>query len=69
VAFFQVPTYGQGYRFGIEAYLNGPENRDIEMHLIPQRSVFDLADSENCSVLEVEPDLCVGFPDWISNTF
>jgi hypothetical protein len=37
--------------------------------LIPQRSVFDLADSENCSVLEVEPDLCVGFPDWISNTF
>ncbi len=69
VAFFQVPTYGQGYRFDVEAYLSVPENRAIEMHLIPQRSVFDLAHSENCSVLEVEPDLCVGFPDWVSNTF
>jgi hypothetical protein len=39
------------------------------MHPIPQRSVFDLAESHNCSVLEVEPDLCVGTPNWLSNTF
>jgi SAM-dependent methyltransferase len=69
VALFQVPTYAQGYQFDIEAYLSAPEDRRIEMHLIPQRSVFELADSENCSVLEVEPDLCVGNPNWLSNTF
>jgi SAM-dependent methyltransferase len=69
IALFQVPTYAQGYHFDIEAYLRTPEERKIEMHLIPQHAVFDLADSENCTVLEVEPDLCVGSPDWLSNTF
>jgi SAM-dependent methyltransferase len=69
VAFFQVPTYAEGYQFDIQAYLDLPEHRRIEMHVIPQRAVFDLAGAENCSVLEVEPDRCVGTPGWLSNTF
>jgi hypothetical protein len=39
------------------------------MHVIPQREIFDLAEVSDCSVLDVEPDRCVGTPGWMSNTF
>jgi SAM-dependent methyltransferase len=69
IAFFQVPTYGLGYAFRVEEYLRGPERSDFEMHLLPQRFIFDLAIANGCGVLEVEPDVCVGTLNWISNTF
>ena len=69
-AYFQVPTYGVGYRFDVQEYLRLPETEDFEMHVVPQRAIFRLADSDGCSVLEVEPDLCAGRPaTYISNTF
>jgi SAM-dependent methyltransferase len=69
VAFFQVPTHAEGYQFDVQEYLTRPEHLEIEMHVIPQREIFDLAEASDCSVLEVEPDWCVGTPGWMSHTF
>ncbi len=71
LAFFQVPTYAKGYRFGVQAYLEGlAQQTGIEMHLLPQKAIFDAAARSWCKVLEVQPDWLVGYPDsWISNTF
>ena len=69
IAFFQVPTYGTGYRFKIREYLLRPLDHGMEMHVIPQCEVFKAAEEHGCSVVEVEPDCCTGLPAWISNTF
>lgn len=69
IAFLQVPTYGAGYSFKIQEYLASPPVHGVEMHLIPQNAVFKTAEEEGCSVIEVEPDHCIGLPTWISNTF
>ena len=71
LAFFQVPTYAKGYRFGVDAYLEGlAERTGIEMHVLPQQAIFDAAARNGCQALEVQPDWLVGFRDtWISNTF
>lgn len=69
VAFFQVPTYALDYSFEIQTYLLGSEGPDYEGHVIPQRFVFELAESNNCAVLEVESDRLTGDCRWISNTF
>jgi hypothetical protein len=41
----------------------------MEMHVLPQKIVFDLAAKAGCVPLEVQPDHCVGMARWISNTF
>jgi SAM-dependent methyltransferase len=69
LAFFQVPTYRPNYEFEAENYLNQPPSEEIEMHVLPQKHVFAIAREQNCDVLEVQPDCCVGLPLWISNTF
>jgi SAM-dependent methyltransferase len=68
-AFFQVPTYGEGYQFDIHAYLRRPDDPGFDMHVLPQRYVFCLAKANNCSVLEIEPDQCAATAGWMSNTF
>jgi SAM-dependent methyltransferase len=69
VAFFQVPTYWAGYSFNLEEYLTSAPPTDMEMHLLPQRSIFALAAECGCSVLEVEPDNYTGIANGVSNTF
>jgi len=68
VAFFQVPTYSPNYSFIAEDYLQHP-SQTMEMHILPQRYVQAIASRQNCEMIEVQPDLYVGSPDWISNTF
>jgi len=68
VAFFQVPTYAPNYSFIAEDYLQHP-SQTMEMHILPQRYVQAIASRQNCEMIEVQPDLYVGSPDWISNTF
>jgi 2-polyprenyl-3-methyl-5-hydroxy-6-metoxy-1,4-benzoquinol methylase len=68
VAFFQVPTYSRNYSFIAEDYLQHP-SQTMEMHILPQRYVQAIASRQNCEMIEVQPDLYVGSPDWISNTF
>ena len=64
-AFFQVPTYAQGYAYPAAA---GAEV--MEMHFVPQGAVLAAAHHAGLRVAEVQPDWCTGrLGEWISNTF
>jgi SAM-dependent methyltransferase len=69
-AFFQVPTYATNYRWQYDHYLRDvvPAG-DMEMHVLPQAVIFDLAAKFGCRPLEVQPDKLAGLPNYISNTF
>lgn len=71
VAYFQVPTYQRGYRFVCSEYLAAsPARRGMEMHVLPQHVVFDLANRADAQVLEVFEDTWTGIADGgRSNTF
>jgi SAM-dependent methyltransferase len=71
VAIFQVPTYALGYRFCLHDYMAKlPDRGEIEMHVLPQPVVFNIARSAGCEVLEVLNDGAAGNPRaWTSNTF
>jgi SAM-dependent methyltransferase len=71
LAVFQVPTYAINYEFRIEAYLEKIDNdHDIEMHVIPQDVIFQLARENGCVLLEVVEDGASGPSNkWRSNTF
>ncbi len=55
VAFFQVPTYRIGYSFTREGYLNNEaaDHKMMEMHVLPQRVIFEIAAQEGGQVIEV----------------
>jgi hypothetical protein len=68
-AFFQVPTYAIDYRWLYEEYFAETVPRqNMEMHVLPQSVIFDLAAKAGCVPLEIQPDHCAGLPHWISNT-
>ena len=71
MAVFQLPTYAVGYRFRVQEYLAGlgAEGR-IEMHVLPQPVVFEIARESGCAVLEVLEDGSAG-PEaqWNSTVF
>lgn len=71
VAFFQVPTYRLGYSFSLERYLSDEgTRREMEMHVLPQSRVFEIAQRAGGRVLEVIDDGWTGirFKE-VSNTF
>jgi SAM-dependent methyltransferase len=72
-AFFQLPTYGAGYVFDLEAYiarLAAGGSEGMEMHILPQETVFRIIADQGCVALEVQPDYCCGSYDtWVSNSF
>ena len=68
VAFFQVPTYKEGYRFLAEEYLeNVSTEGEIEMHVLPQSEIFTIVRDEGCRLIEVLEDLSASWG--LSNTF
>ena len=70
VAIFQVPTYAPGYRFDLDEYHRrlGIGASEFEMHLLPQRAVFEIAHIAGCTPLEVREDAATG-PAWSSQVF
>lgn len=71
VAFFQVPTYRLGYRFSVGNYLaEDATKREMEMHVLPQSRIFEIAQQAGARVLEVIDDGWTGirFKE-VSNTF
>lgn len=69
-AFFQLPTFDRHYSWHYDSYIaQTVPVQQMEMHVLPQSAVFDLAARAGVVPLEVEPDACTGTPDWISNTF
>ena len=70
VAIFQVPTYQVGYRFAVAEYLRSDLGARMEMHVIPQQAVLELAWRRGCRLVEMREDSAVSAsPDWLSNTF
>jgi 2-polyprenyl-3-methyl-5-hydroxy-6-metoxy-1,4-benzoquinol methylase len=68
VAFFQVPTYREGYRFILEEYLANDSSRiEIEMHVLPQSAIFEIIRKGNGKLLEVLEDFSTSWG--LSNTF
>jgi hypothetical protein len=52
VAVFQLPVFRKHYQFRLQEYL-AAEKSGIEMHALPQRTVLDLIEENNCRVLEI----------------
>jgi SAM-dependent methyltransferase len=70
VAVFQVPTYASRYTFSVAEYLATVEKPgSIEMHVLPQREIFAIANEAGCVPLQVAEDDSIGVPGWISNVF
>jgi len=71
VAFFQVPTYRRGYSFSLAEYLAEDAARGgMEMHVLPQSRVFEIAQRAGGRVLEVIDDTWTGLRvKEVSNTF
>jgi SAM-dependent methyltransferase len=72
IAYFQVPTFRKMYSFDLEKYLKAPRPegpKSYEMHVLPQRYVFDIISRNGCQVVEVQADNMTGHPDFVSNTF
>jgi 2-polyprenyl-3-methyl-5-hydroxy-6-metoxy-1,4-benzoquinol methylase len=68
VLFFQVPTYHQGYEFSLDKYMRSTKVQQIEMHVLPQRRIFEIVQQENGQVVEMVRDNSTG-NFGISNTF
>lgn len=72
VAIFQLPTHWLGYRFRTAEYLAETARPGMEMHVMPQSSVFALAAEAGLQVLEVREDSHVVSKNpssWLSNLF
>ncbi|MFN3706217.1 MAG: hypothetical protein ACK4WM_09540, partial [Thermoflexales bacterium] len=73
LAFFQLQTYIEGYSFVARDYLRSVQGRrepQIEGHVLPQASVFEIVAERNCRVLEVLDDAFTGYKGGtLSNTF
>lgn len=63
IAIFQVPTYSVGYSFSYDEYLRD-NNLQMEMHVIPQKTVFEIAQKNDCVPMEVYGDASTGRNDF-----
>lgn len=69
VAYFQVPTYGAGYRFVVSEYLERPNTTEMEMHYFPQAALLELLAGQRCRLLELREDDAIGLSaSAVSNT-
>ena len=73
LAFFQLQTYWEGYCFVARDYLRSVRARrepQMEMHVLPQASVFEIVAERNCQVLEMLDDPSTGYKaGTLSNAF
>jgi 2-polyprenyl-3-methyl-5-hydroxy-6-metoxy-1,4-benzoquinol methylase len=57
IGYFQIPTFIKDYSFSINSYLRDPEKASVmEMHAIPQRTLFQILQHSNCELLEIRED-------------
>lgn len=59
VAYFQVPTYKEIYEFKFEEYIKNLRIGNMEMHLLEQKRIYEIAYENGCIPMEVWQDgLC-----------
>lgn len=64
IVIFQVPTYRRNYGFDYESYMKAAHDpQAMEMHVLTQRRIFELAYAHGCIPLEVYPDYSTGQAD------
>jgi SAM-dependent methyltransferase len=60
-AYFQLPCFLYDYSFAVGPYLRGEGRKDeMEMHALPQRTVFELLAKHGLTPIEVIPDSQIG---------
>jgi hypothetical protein len=65
---FQVPVQMAGYRFTMADYLAQMNTNEVmEMHMLPQHVILEIARRNNCYLLEVHNDGWTGEPICLSN--
>ncbi len=71
IAYFQLPTYHLHYGFNLKDYLNRYlPGQGMEMHILPQRLVFEDVINEGGRIIEVTSDDACGQDfEGVSNTF
>lgn len=62
-AIFQVPTYKKGYAFEYAKYVKEIMGKGMEMHLLPQKRIFEIAYKSHCIPMEVYPNNSTGNAD------
>lgn len=67
VAIFQVPTYKEDYVFEYDQYIKNSDEK-MEMHVLPQKKIFEIAYKQKCVPMEVYQDSMTGNNDF-STTF
>ncbi|MTI46091.1 methyltransferase family protein [Roseibium hamelinense] len=68
LAIFQIPVYMDGYSFETRSYLKTAKP-GMEMHVLPQSSIFKLLEVHGCQPLSIKEDGDIGhFGAWVSNT-
>jgi methylase of polypeptide subunit release factors len=68
---FQVMTYQAGYQFDLRDCLGNPPPLQMEMHVLPQSTVFDAVADAGCRVVHMREDCFAGLRsrELLSNTF
>jgi 2-polyprenyl-3-methyl-5-hydroxy-6-metoxy-1,4-benzoquinol methylase len=71
IAMFQVPVQIAGYSFSIDDYVaKMHKEKTMEMHMLPQNVIFEIARKNNCYPLEVHNDGWTGSPEkYVSQSF
>jgi SAM-dependent methyltransferase len=72
IAVFQVPTYRSGYAFNLKDYLaSDAQALKMEMHVLPQKRIFEIVRQEGGRVIEVIENVSTGVLPFreMSNTF
>jgi SAM-dependent methyltransferase len=61
-AYFQIPVAARQYEFSIESYLERIEAAEVavEMHILPQKQLFQLLDDCRLRVVDFQIDGCCG---------
>lgn len=68
VAFFQLPTGGQGYHFSQNKLQESIQSQTVQIHALPIREVLGIIHAEGCRIVDLLELDCVG-PGWDSHIF
>lgn len=70
IGILQIPTYAKNYSFVADNYIETMnDNIKMEMHVLPQKVIFEQLRKNDCEIVEVVRDHLVTTMDFVSSTF